>query len=267
MAVHYERWLGPNWFNFRPAITQTSLVLDFSRDENIVRKIDPEGVWEDFESQLNQQFQYYENSLAVLPTAADEKIAAENYALAVGVMFEGYINDLIFAYANRDCSQVFQHLDNCIRECLKTTQKAQTAFAKFGDFKRRKHLSRDELTELLDPEGRNTSFPNYEAIEERAKQWLAAAHRAKFTNMSAQHRAVIDATISARNNLAHRSKASLDRVNKVFEAGALQPTGLKRNVNRIQQAGYFLKSRTQAGETRVTVLVRLLTAAGRGLVY
>ncbi|WP_273281678.1 hypothetical protein [Pseudooceanicola atlanticus] len=231
-----------------------------------MRKIDPEGVWSDFESQLHDQLQYFQHSWEALDDAANRKIATENYALTIGVMFEGYINDLIFAYANRDCSQVVQHLENSVRECLAGTRKAQTAFDKFGEFNQRSHLTKAELKEILDPDGRNTSFPDYAAIEDRAQQWLAPAHRGRFENLGQQERAVINATISVRNNLAHRSKGSLDRLNQVFEAGALHPTGLRRNVNRIQQAGHYLKARVN-GEARVVILARLLRNASDALVH
>lgn len=118
-----------------------------------MRKINPEGVWEDFASQLDEQSRYYEHSWSVLNKASDRKIASENYALTIGVMFEGYINDLVFAYANRDCTQVMQHLENSVRACLDATPKAQTAFDKFGEFKHRAHLSKSELREILDPDG------------------------------------------------------------------------------------------------------------------
>lgn len=232
-----------------------------------MRKTSPEGVWSDFAAQLDEQRQYFQNSCAALVGATDRKIATENYVLTIGVMFEGYVNDLIFAYANRDCSQVMQHLENSLRACLQTVPKAQAAFNKFGDFKHKDHLTKAELKEILDPEGRNTSFPDFAAIEDRAQQWLLPAHAARFTNLNAQQRAVINASIAARNNLAHRSKSSLDRLNAVFNAGALFPTGLKRNVNLIQQAGHYLKSRSNNGDSRALILGQLLRNASEALVH
>ncbi len=232
-----------------------------------MRKISPDGVWNDFAAQLDEQFAYYQSSWNTLKGADDRKIATENYILTIGVMFEGYVNDLVFAYANRDCSKVMQHLENSLRACLQTVPKAEAAFNKFGDFKHRDHLTKSDLKEILDPEGRNTSFPDFAAIEDRANQWLAPAHAQKFTNLNAQQRAVINAAIAARNNLAHRSKSSLDRLNVVFNAGALHPTGLKRNVNLIQQAGHYLKARPNNGDSRATILGRLLRNASEALVH
>lgn len=232
-----------------------------------MRKIDPEGVWRDFESQLSEQSRYYQHSWNKLTDASDRKIATENYALTIGVMFEGYVNDLILAYANRDCSQVIQHLENSVQECLATTPKAKRAFEKLGEFRHKPHLTKTDLKEILDPDGRNTSFPNYSAIEERARQWLVEQNRSRFENLTPQQRAVIDATIAVRNNLAHRSKGSLDRLNEAFNAGALHPTGFKRNVNRIQQAGHYLKAQPpNQGEARVTILGNLLRDASVALV-
>ncbi|MEL0436685.1 hypothetical protein [Phycobacter sp. K97] len=232
-----------------------------------MRKISPDGVWNDFAAQLDEQFAYYQSSWNTLKGADDRKIATENYILTIGVMFEGYVNDLVFAYANRDCSKVMQHLENSLRACLQTVPKAEAAFNKFGDFKQRDHLTKSDLKEILDPEGRNTSFPDFASIEDRANQWLASAHAQKFTNLSAQQRAVINAAIAARNNLAHRSKSSLDRLNVVFNAGALHPTGLKRNVNLIQQAGHYLKARPNNGDSRAIILGRLLRNASEALVH
>jgi hypothetical protein len=234
-----------------------------------MRKIDPEGVWEDFEDQLDEQSQYYRSSWSTLTGAADRKIATENYALTIGVMFEGYINDLIFAYANRDCSRVMQHLENSVRETLAAIPKAEAAFNKFADFKHRDHLTKSELKAILDPEGRNTSFPNFVAIEDRAQQWLADHHRNRFTGLNAQQKALINAVIATRNSLAHRSKGSLDRLNEAFSTGALYPTGLQRNVNRIQQAGHYLKAKhpPNSPDTRATIMGRLLKDAAESIVH
>lgn len=232
-----------------------------------MRKISPNGVWNDFAAQLDEQFAYYQNSWNTLTGAADRKIATENYAPTIGVMFEGYVNDLIFAYANRNCSKVMQHLENSIRACLQGTPKAEAAFNKFGDFRHRDHLTKSELKEILDPEGRNTSFPDFATIEDRAQQWLTAAHAQRFANLNAQQRAVINAAIAVRNNLAHRSKSSLDRLNAAFDAGALFPTGLKRNVNLIRQAGHYLKARPNNGDSRATILGHLLRNASEALVH
>lgn len=231
-----------------------------------MRKIRPNDVWRDFSERLDEQESFYRDTWTALPRGSDRKIATENYVLTIGVMFEGFINDLIFAYANRDCSQVNRHLLNCIDQTLSPVAKAKTAFDRFGDFKQKSHLTKAELKEILDPEGRNTSFPDYSAIESRARQWLVHAYANRFASLNQQRRAVINVAIAARNNLAHRSKSSLDRLNDVLEAGPLHGTGLQRNVNRIQQAGHFFKARPNNTDTRATVLARLLREASEVLV-
>lgn len=230
-----------------------------------MRKIDPEGVWSDFSAQLDEQALFYNRSWDALTASQDRKIATENYTLTLGVLFEGFANDLIFAYANRDCTRVMQHLETSVRETLQSNHKAAAAFDSFAEFKAQRHLTRDELKTVLDPSGRNTSFPTYAAIEDRAQQWLIAAHVERFTRLTAQQKAVIDLTIVFRNNLAHRSKSSLDRLNDILELGALHPTGLRRSVNRVQQAGHYLKSQMNGG-TRATVLAGLLRAAAHEIV-
>lgn len=233
-----------------------------------MRKIEPRNVLWDFQDQLEQQSIYYDRSWLKLTGGQERKIATENYVLAVGVMFEGFVNDLILAYTNRNCSKVIEHLENSLTEALAANPKANRAFAKFGEFKQRSHLTKNDLKEILDPEGRNTSFPDYASIEKRAKQWLAPVHRVAFLELSPQNRAVIDATIAARNNLAHRSKSSLDRLNDAFDAGPLYGTGLKRVQNRIQQAGHYLKTLPdpKVYSTRADILADLLSSAAEDLV-
>lgn len=232
-----------------------------------MRKIDPEGIWTDFASQLHEQHDHFQSAWNALTDGTNRTIAAENYALTIGVMFEGYINDLIFAYANRDCSRLMRHLEDGVRATLGENPKALAAFEKFADFKDRKHLTKEELKEILDPDGRNTSFPNFDAVLARVQQWLADDHRNKFDGLNNQQRAVINATIAIRNNLAHRSKGSLDRMNEALDAGALHGTGLRRNVNSVRRAGYYLKARTAGGETRATALGFLLRDASEALVH
>ena len=233
-----------------------------------MRKIDPEGVWEDFATQLDDQAAFYARSWDALTNSKDRKIATENYILTLGVLFEGFINDLIFAYANRDCARVMRHLEGSVRKILKPNRKATAAFNSFAEFKHRRHLSKDKLKTILDPSGRNTSFPNYAAIEERAKQWLVDTHVDRFTRLSATQKAVIDLAIALRNNLAHRSKSSLDRLNDVLLLGPLHDTGLQRNVNRVQQAGHYLKSRLigMNADTRAAVLAELLKQSAQAIV-
>ncbi len=233
-----------------------------------MRKISPHDVLWDFEAQLEEQSDYYDSSWNKLKRGQQRKIATENFVLSVGVMFEGFINDLILAYANRDCSKVMDHLESSVKHSFANNSKAGRAFAKFGEFKRRKHLSKQELKEVLDPNGRNVSFPDYSAIETQARQWLVPLHCEAFVALSARDRAVVDATIAARNNMAHRSKSSLDKVNLAFEAGPLHDTGLRRVQNRIQRVGHYLKTMPNVNieQTRADILAGLLGQAAERLV-
>ncbi|WP_157578010.1 hypothetical protein [Roseivivax halodurans] len=138
-----------------------------------MRKIDPLGVFSDFCDQLDEQSIFYEETWEAFQAASRRKIASENYALSIGVMFEGFINDLIFAYANRDCSRVMEHLTNSLEDHLRISKKAHATFEHFGEIKERRHLTVPELRGILDPDGRNDSFRDYREIERRATQWLS----------------------------------------------------------------------------------------------
>lgn len=230
-----------------------------------MRKINLAGVLSDFQDQLKEQSEFYNETWDVFSDPAHRKIASENYALAIGVMFEGFVNDLILAYANRDCSKVMEHLKKILAECLKNNSKAKATFEQFGEIRDPKHLTVDKLRAILDAEGRNTSFSDYDAIKKRATQWLAARHRQGFEALNHQDRAIVNVVIAVRNNLAHRSKKSLDRLNEVLLAGPLHDTGLQRNMNRVKQTGNYLKAISTAGETRADVIGRRLGDVARQL--
>ena len=229
-----------------------------------MRKRSPENDLQTFEKRLDEQEDYYAASWDALDEKSAQTIATENFCLAIGVLFEGYVNDLIVTYANRDCSALMGHLERGVEDALKG-RRASTAYTMFGDFRPRKHLSIIELKNVLDPEGRNTSFPSYAAVLDRTKTWLTAAHHAKFDSLTATDRAIVDAVIATRNNLAHRSASSLKRLNDAFGAGALHETGLKQNVYRIQRAGYYLKTMKE-GSTRADIMADRLRHAVRKLV-
>ena len=231
-----------------------------------MRKTDPAGVLESFEEQLEEQSEFYDEVWDAFSDQTHRKMAAENYAIAIGVMFEGFINDLILAYANRDCSRLMQHLRNSVDEALKPSRKAVATFRLFGEIRPRRNLNMDELRTLLDPEGRNTSFPNYDAIEVRAKQWLVPQHFNLFQQVSAQDRAIVDLVIAVRNNIAHRSKSSLDRLNATVAAGSLHGTGLERQGNGVQQVGVYLKTAAGVNETRADILGRRLGNVATSLI-
>ena len=230
-----------------------------------MRKADLGSILADFESQLEEQSDFYDETWSALPDPTHRRISAENYALTIGVMFEGFVNDLIFSYANRDCSRVMEHLQASLTEHLRTNSKAKATFEHFAEMKERKHLSMDELRKILDPEGRNTSFSDYAAIEKRAKQWLANGHRRRFQSLSAELKVIVDVVIAVRNNLAHRSKSSLDRLNCVLQSDVLEGTGLQRNVNRVRQTGIYLKTTPEAGTTRADLLGERLGDVARHL--
>lgn len=229
-----------------------------------MRKINPQAVWQDFEIQLTEQLDFFRRSFQALTSAQDRSISSENFALSTGVMFEGYVNDVIMAYVNKDCTQLLDHLTLSIERQL-PDGKARRGFSELGSLGQRKHLNKAQLQSILDPDGRNTSFPSYDAIHARARQWLVQEHLSKFDALDARDKAVVNLAIAVRNNVAHRSKSSLDTLNGAVAVGALYQTGLLRSAYKVGRVGVYLKA-VEKGETRAVLLAKRLQAASSKLV-
>jgi hypothetical protein len=243
-----------------------ALLTLVSYEDIEMRKIDPDGVLDDFKAQIQEQKEFYEWVQTKRTGNAFRRLAAENYALTLGVMFEGFINDLLVACVNIDASKFADHLKNSMAEKIRDNPKLRVAFDDYCDFSIPAHISKQNLLRLLDPEGRNTSFPNYSSMLDKAKSLLKDIHFDKFNMLEAKRRAVIDLTISLRNNLAHRSRSSFDLLNTTLALPALHPTGLKRGNNRVNDVGKYLQTRVANGNTRISVLSAELVFAAEGLV-
>jgi hypothetical protein len=74
-----------------------------------------------------------------------------------------------------------------------------------------------------------------------AGQWLAPAHRQRFTGASPQQCAVIDFTKAVRNFLAHRSESADTAMQAALIANDL-PAELRRNNNQVADVGAYLRA-------------------------
>ena len=161
-----------------------------------LRKISPEGVRDDFRSQLNALTAFHNTGYAAYATDADRSTLTEHSLLSAAVAWEGFVSDMFIAYINRDPTRFKQHLQDSFNEHLRTADKPQRVFDAYGTLTFPKHLSKADVQALADSVGNNITFSNFEKLEDKASTWLIAAHAAKFSGLTPAQKAAVDAVVS-----------------------------------------------------------------------
>lgn len=214
-----------------------------------MRKISPVGVKTDFQEQLADLVAFHNIGFPAFATEKDQSTFVEHSVLAAAVIWEGFVSDMFIAYVNRDANRFKQHLEASLAEHLTTGATPKRVFDTFGSITFPKHLTKAQVQSLADGVGNNITFPNFKELEKKARIWLVAVHANQFTGLTGQQKAIIDALISLRNHIAHRSQRSLDAMNAALAKGALQPSGLKRRGNRFHNVGAWLKAKPAGLQT------------------
>jgi len=159
------------------------------------------------------------------------------------VLWEGFLSDLIIAYINRDSSQFAVHLRNALETDL--TPKQTRIYSAFTTLTIPTHLNKADVISLIDGQGNNISFSNFNDLNDAAARWLAATDAAKIANLTNAQKAILNALTAVRNQIAHRSEQAHKAMQIALSAGALYPTGLQRGTNAVSQIGSYLKARPQ----------------------
>ena len=229
-----------------------------------MRKISPQGIIDDFTSQLGDLKTFYIDGISGLSKDADKSRLAEYSLLAAAVAWEGFISDLFIAYINLDSTRFKEHLKSSLDEHLKEHSKANTVYSKYGKLEFPMHLTKADVQALANSSGNNITFSSYLMLQERANIWLAAQHADKFSRLTEPQKAVVNAVIALRNHVAHRSKRSLDAMNEALAKGALHTTGIKRQDSNFHKVGAWLKAKPIGhNESRIIKIISILDAVGR----
>lgn len=207
-----------------------------------MRKINPDDVKQDFDDQLTALATFYSTGLTAFQTETDKSTFVESCMLVLAVAWEGFVNDLFIAYVNVDPTRFKEHLRSAFDTHINEATKPRNVFTEFGTLTFPKHLTKKQVQDFADDEGSNITFSSYDLLEDKAGTWLVQATADKFTGITAQQKAVINAIISLRNHIAHRSERSGKAMNSRIAAGALYLTGLKRGENSVSNIGAWLKS-------------------------
>ena len=231
-----------------------------------MRKISPNDVKSDFSVQVSAVEIFYQAGREAFSTDRDQSTFVEHNLLAAAVIWEGFVNDLFIAYVNRDPCRFKRHMKESLKQHLSSRSKSKRIFDQFGTLNLPTHLTKAQVVELLDADGNNITFSRYRDIERKAHSWLVPETAQRFINVPASKKATIDALISLRNHIAHRSKRSLDAMNETLLTGALYQTGLQRGQNRFHNVGSYLKATPQGSlQTRFSIFISTLKSIGAAL--
>ena len=95
---------------------------------------------------------------------------------------------------------------------------------------------------------------------------LTPANAAGIVGLTAPRKAIINALIAVRNQIAHRSERSLEAMKEALAKGALRNTGLQRGVNAVRHVGAFLKAQPVGqASTRIEIFLAEILAIAAAL--
>lgn len=200
-----------------------------------MRKVDPNGVRQDFISAVDQ-VEALTGLLEDVPAAA--KQALELQMLSAVVYWEGFITDLFVAYINHDSRRFAADLAGRISHSVKSKFGEEAAARTTVALPR--HLDRATVEALLDHSGRNLAVGTVKELLALAKAILPTSGEARITSaLGATDQATVDAWLAIRNYVAHRSQAAWGRMNDALGDRRL-PVELQRGVNNVNSVGKFL---------------------------
>ena len=228
-----------------------------------MRTANPQNIKTDFLSGLND----IEDALTdmvgkgVLPKT---KLHITEYSfLASSVLLEGFISDLFVACINRKNGPFTNYL--VARMQIDSTDEHARRAIQFAAVDIGSHLTLDKIRQVLDPNSWNISFPTAGDLKAKANQWLDDPYKTNFNSISNAHGAILEATKSIRNYLAHRSGASKSTMQAALINTRL-PTGFQRGVNQVNSVGSFLGCKPQgAAQTRLATYIAELRAISNQL--
>lgn len=230
-----------------------------------MKKINPQSVLENFESEIDSLVGFFNRVGNALKGTSKEKWdrsrLAENVFVSAAVAFEGFFSDLFLSYVNKDSRQFLKAKELEISKAIKSQ------FGEWYSLKYSigvtKHLKLKELYPLLDPRGWNITFKNCRNMVSSSKKFHAQQFALKYVNLTPKDRKFCDAVKMIRNQLAHKSESSHSGMNKALLSLEHSIQGLGRSVNKVSDVGVFLKTKIDGEQRLVTYLEYMVDIARR----
>ncbi|MCA9526001.1 MAG: hypothetical protein KC549_06850 [Myxococcales bacterium] len=228
-----------------------------------MNKANPTEVAQGYAADLGDLKVYYNRVSTSLSGTAHEKTdiatLAENTLLAAAVGLETFLSDWVLAAINKDASGFIAHEKNRIRTSI--TDKFGAWHAGAVEFEPGKHVKLTDLRSILDPDGWNLSFKDFETFKQRADQRLAPTYRAKIAALTASDGLAFDAVKAMRNFMAHRSPASKATMNDglIAVGGDATIRDMGRSERGVNSLGKFLRTKVN-GTSRLDLYLDWLVA-------
>jgi hypothetical protein len=226
-----------------------------------MRKINPAYVINDFKSQLDELSSYFDRvAAAIVGTPTEQRdlsLLAEQTFVSGAVAFESFLSDLFVAFINRNSSKLQSEYESRIKESVKS--KLSQWHADQLRFSAVKHLSVDQIIEIMDKEGRNITFSTALKLKAETSAWLHKDYADLFKNLTAEDEAVIDCMKAVRDFIAHRSVSAKKRMNEELQRIGNTPPNenLGRGLTKVHYIGSFLKAEFQASRRVKRYWIRL----------
>ena len=184
----------------------------------------PAQIVANFQQQITTALTNYEQLVAAVSALPQrltmERLLAEQCVLTIAVQWEAFIHDLIIAYIEDKPDTCIAFHRNKVTQSVKDKHKGFSAWVTVTI---PNPLTRIQIEEMLDPEGRNVSAESANTLTKKANELLAATHAKKFSLTSVDG-GILDFVIALRNYLSHRSSGSLKVLKKrLSDLGTADP--------------------------------------------
>lgn len=228
-----------------------------------MRKIDPKDVRSDFHDFANERLVHFRRLENLISGTQHEKrdlsILSETSLHSVYVAFEVFLSDLALAYINRDFSTYQANLKKRIESSVE--QKFGIGASARVNFTVSKHISIDDLEQLIDPTGWNLTFKDVASLKSKFSEWILPVHGAGVAALTIADTALIDSARSIRNFIAHGSTGAKGIMNSHLASISAGPACLNYSLTRgphlIDNVGAYLKS-VSGGKRRIFTYVERL---------
>lgn len=204
-----------------------------------MRTANPSNIKTDFLLALQDVEDAHDAVAASTVALKSRNLITEYGFLGAAILLEGFVSDLFVACINKASSRFVGAMTGLMN--ISATDEAAKRAIAFAQIDISTHLTLDKIREILDPKGWNVGFVDSADLKSKAGQWLEDPYRERFTDLSPAQSALFDTTKSVRNFLAHRSKASLEKMQEALAAPNLPP-GFRRAANQVHSVGSFLDS-------------------------
>jgi hypothetical protein len=202
---------------------------------------------------------------------ARRKTVAEDIFLRFVVGWESFISEWFIGAVNRDASRLRRHVEKQLDQWLQDAVNEAPYERYTVRFPRpvvslKQHPTLSEVRHLLDPGGRNIEFRSFDELRARCHRQLAPRFAGRVQSLhDAGASEIVDASLSIRNVLAHRSQQSVQTMNTTIRAFPSYPTLRKERMSK-EGLGTYLVAQTPGGEARLIVFKREFGRIGRVLV-